>query len=798
MNLRKRDTNDSHNTQTTFPVASSSSPSRSISKRSLSSLQDASSSLSPSIEQTNEKEKSVFYHKIPIPYMLQNIYRKIALSLVIRRGKYRQVHSRRSRAKKILLLLFQILVLFQFSRWFWWFLFGHHSIRGGKLGPLFDNIGKEHLKKERVEKWGSLISTTELDDPRRNHEKIMKWHLESDSILSSMCSSSSMKPTSLEGTESASYSTIIPRFILQPKQDIFSLHDHWDHSYDRIILTDREMRLQMRDTFFPKQQLHMLYAKLPTWEDKVALWTLCAMYYHGGIYISEQINSLHSIHPLPNINRENDSSLACQPSNAFVIISENEDINSSEKPSISMDFLIASPKHHSLLRVIENLPHELPPESMKTKIEQLLYEHMVLKSGPQTEASKKTTLLSQQCEACDTANSNNSDVCCNIMFKDTTLFSMQKHITNDNAMTHILQPGPVSVKEKEGTIKFELDPKIPIQVALVQHGCEPSFLCNRCLRYGPRGSYPQCSFVCSQCYLDTICSPPLTKRKKVAIDVFISSSMSNPSVKSIGDEKHPRNDNDKNNQKKLIPRIIHQTWFEDLSPSRYPDLVRLQNSWKSLGWDYRFYNDHSARELIKQHYPERFLYAYNSLIPGAYKADFFRYLVLLLHGGVYADIDVMLDTSLDDFITPEMAFFAPRDTPGEWMDEEFCLWNGFVGSSPGHPFILEAVERSLNLIINKADLFDMEKDICAVSGIGMEWWKIRVEPGLSLTGPCALGIAMNLASGHDPLKKVELGWVRSDVSKDLRGYVNGKPGGGDTLILSVSSFLLISNTCLLF
>jgi mannosyltransferase OCH1-like enzyme len=74
--------------------------------------------------------------------------------------------------------------------------------------------------------------------------------------------------------------------------------------------------------------------------------------------------------------------------------------------------------------------------------------------------------------------------------------------------------------------------------------------------------------------------------------------------------------------------------------------------------------------------------------------------VLLQEGGVHADFDVMLETTLDSFITPNLSFFAPRDIVVEWADEAFCLWNGIMGSAPGHPFLVKAIERLINLILN--------------------------------------------------------------------------------------------------
>ena len=53
---------------------------------------------------------------------------------------------------------------------------------------------------------------------------------------------------------------------------------------------------------------------------------------------------------------------------------------------------------------------------------------------------------------------------------------------------------------------------------------------------------------------------------------------------------------------------------------------------------YHLFDDNDCREFIKNHFREDVLYAYDHLIPGAYKADLWRYCVLFIKGGIYLDI----------------------------------------------------------------------------------------------------------------------------------------------------------------
>jgi mannosyltransferase OCH1-like enzyme len=74
----------------------------------------------------------------------------------------------------------------------------------------------------------------------------------------------------------------------------------------------------------------------------------------------------------------------------------------------------------------------------------------------------------------------------------------------------------------------------------------------------------------------------------------------------------------KKTPKRLIPKIIHQTWFEHVNSTKYPKMSRLIESWKQEGWEYRFYDDVASAEYIKLHFPREFLEAYDALIPGKF------------------------------------------------------------------------------------------------------------------------------------------------------------------------------------
>jgi len=110
----------------------------------------------------------------------------------------------------------------------------------------------------------------------------------------------------------------------------------------------------------------------------------------------------------------------------------------------------------------------------------------------------------------------------------------------------------------------------------------------------------------------------------------------------------------------------------------------------------------------------------------------------------------MLETTLDTLLSSSssnLTFIVARDTPAGYNNQYFCLWNGFIATTPGHPIIIKMVQRVMHVIQTRSDILDIEQSLCSILGKDhTDVWKIRYEPGLLLTGPCALGLAVNEAT----------------------------------------------------
>jgi mannosyltransferase OCH1-like enzyme len=87
----------------------------------------------------------------------------------------------------------------------------------------------------------------------------------------------------------------------------------------------------------------------------------------------------------------------------------------------------------------------------------------------------------------------------------------------------------------------------------------------------------------------------------------------------------------------------------------------MVETWKKSDWEYKFYDDEDAKAFLSLHFPGEISEAFNAIIPGAFKADLLRYCLLFIYGGVYADVDTILESSLDSAILSDTGFMLGLD-----------------------------------------------------------------------------------------------------------------------------------------
>ena len=143
-----------------------------------------------------------------------------------------------------------------------------------------------------------------------------------------------------------------------------------------------------------------------------------------------------------------------------------------------------------------------------------------------------------------------------------------------------------------------------------------------------------------------------------------------------------------------IPAVIHQTFETTHIPL---GMYKAGMTWATLNptFEYRFYTNDDRRAFIEKHFEPKVVAAYDKLIFGAARADLWRYCVLWVEGGVYADLDTVCKTDLREVIGPDEEFIAPNTGSGS---TPFAAFTAFICTVPQHPFMKACIERATRQI----------------------------------------------------------------------------------------------------
>ena len=149
----------------------------------------------------------------------------------------------------------------------------------------------------------------------------------------------------------------------------------------------------------------------------------------------------------------------------------------------------------------------------------------------------------------------------------------------------------------------------------------------------------------------------------------------------------------KNNYNSIIPLNIFQTWHSKDLPNKMMRSVNFLKNYNSEFTHYLF-DDEDCRNFIKDNYDSTVLHAFDSLIPGAYKADLWRYCVLYKKGGIYIDIKYI---PLNNFklinLTESEHFVLDKDKYG--------IFNAFMVCLPGNEKLLLSINKIVENVKNK-------------------------------------------------------------------------------------------------
>lgn len=172
------------------------------------------------------------------------------------------------------------------------------------------------------------------------------------------------------------------------------------------------------------------------------------------------------------------------------------------------------------------------------------------------------------------------------------------------------------------------------------------------------------------------------------------------------------------NESYRIPKRIIQTYKTSTVP------VLMSNAIQSIldrnpNYEYIFFDDEACRTFMREKTSQRILDAYDSLIPGAYKADLFRLAVLYEYGGWYLDVSMCAQSSAVslDVLPSTYSLVIARDIPAA----PYSIYQAFIGAVPRSPVLKFILDEVVNMVLAQLKPLDP----------------------LSLTGPGAFGSLLN-------------------------------------------------------
>lgn len=150
-----------------------------------------------------------------------------------------------------------------------------------------------------------------------------------------------------------------------------------------------------------------------------------------------------------------------------------------------------------------------------------------------------------------------------------------------------------------------------------------------------------------------------------------------------------------------IPKIIYQTWHtKDLPPKMAQCVSQLRTNYPEF--EYHLYDDSECRAFIRDNYDKNVLKAYDSLLPGAFKADLWRYCALYKTGGIYLDIKFLLSPNKASYKN-EPAFSLYDMMKNDFYVREYnhkgtglyddIVYTGCISSRPKNPVFLKCIQK---------------------------------------------------------------------------------------------------------
>ena len=146
----------------------------------------------------------------------------------------------------------------------------------------------------------------------------------------------------------------------------------------------------------------------------------------------------------------------------------------------------------------------------------------------------------------------------------------------------------------------------------------------------------------------------------------------------------------------IIPKIIFRTGRYNVHELP-KEVIELYENEMANNPEYTLYyfDDKDVDDFVILEYGILMFDWMSKLIPKAFQADFFRYLILYKYGGIYLDFTMHLLVPFDEILKEHKEVFV-RDTC------DLCgIYNAFIAVQPNAQLIGEAIQKVIQNIKNK-------------------------------------------------------------------------------------------------
>ena len=166
----------------------------------------------------------------------------------------------------------------------------------------------------------------------------------------------------------------------------------------------------------------------------------------------------------------------------------------------------------------------------------------------------------------------------------------------------------------------------------------------------------------------------------------------------------------------LIPKVIMQTNNKLIKNTKhYNSICTILE--KNPDYEYIFFDDKRCREFLIENFKVNLfnnkndndlqdidvIRAFDSIIPGPIRADFFRYCYLYINGGVYIDSKIICNISFNEIIDEKDTIILCSD------DAPNSIYNGLIMCTSHNEQIYEVIKECVKNILNNIYLNDIHE-----------------------------------------------------------------------------------------